>query len=190
MAAQLSHYDLFEQLELPQCECLNAAKDHTLRRAPRRPPRRFTLHMLTRSPAPQAVRLSAIVVAGPAASAPSELRIFANPPAPLDFDSGRSNAPTQTLPLTPADVAREGRPVELRFVHFQGAAASIAAPYRTTVRELTIFVPGNMGNEEETVIARLRLIGLPVEQTGAKRSEAEQAAASKADWLGSGIRGA
>jgi len=59
-----------------------------------------------------------------------------------------------------------------------------------TVRELTIFVPGNMGNEEETVIARLRLIGLPVEQTGAKRSEAEQAAASKADWLGSGIRGA
>ena len=36
--------------------------------------------MLTRSPAPQAVRLSAIVVAGPASSAPSELRIFANPP--------------------------------------------------------------------------------------------------------------
>mmetsp|Transcript_4875 Transcript_4875/g.14950 ORF Transcript_4875/g.14950 Transcript_4875/m.14950 type:complete len:132 (-) Transcript_4875:117-512(-) len=124
MAAQQSHYDLFEQLELPQCECLNAAKDHTLRSALTPSDEGFLQsdadeELLISLRFMQAVRLSAIVVAGPAASAPSELRIFANPPAPLDFDSGRSNAPTQTLPLTPADVAREGRPVELRFVHFQ-----------------------------------------------------------------------
>ena len=146
--------------------------------------------MLTRSPAPQAVRLSAIVVAGPAASAPSELRIFANPPVsdspPITTPyrspsaAGRSAAachphasgcprragrrrstltaagqtrrprrcpsrrrtsrakggPSSSALSTfrldhPPSTDRRSRRTERRTAIYQGAAASIAAPYRT-----------------------------------------------------------
>ena len=65
--------------------------------------------------------------------------------------------------------------VDLRFVLFQN------------VQTLTLFVPENVGNAEQTVISKLMFIGTPIIQEGAKRSEADQAAASKADWLGRGI---
>ena len=69
----------------------------------------------------------------------------------------------------------DGSKVDVRFVNFQD------------VQTLGIFVPGNMGDAEETVLTKLVILGEPLQHTGLKRSAEEQAASTKADWLGKGI---
>lgn len=125
----------------------------------------------------QPVRLAALRLEAPADKAPASVRLFVNKLG-LDFDSAKSEAPTQELTLGEGDVAAGAKPIELRYVLFQ------------SVSLLTIFVGGNQGGGEETVIQRLQLLGVPIVHEGAKRSKEEQDRAMKGDWLGSGTKGA
>ena len=52
------------------------------------------------------------------------------------------------------------------------------------MQTLGIFIPGNLGDEEQTKVAKITLVGEPINQTGLKRSAEEQAASTKGDWLG------
>lgn len=85
-------------------------------------------------------------------------------------------SPPQEVKLSAEDVSvGGGKPVALRFVHFQN------------VSTLSIFIPGNLGDLEETVVSKLVVLGAPIAQEGLKRSQAEQDAARSGDWLGKGI---
>ena len=136
-----SYDDLIEQIELPQCQCLNAASEHTLRHCLEAEQREeagtylesdadeellITLKFM------QAVRISGLIVStasGSADSAPKNLKLFVNKVG-LDFDSARSDKCVQEVELTKAEAVGGAR-VELRFVNFQG------------VQELGIFVGSN-----------------------------------------------
>jgi len=63
-----------------------------------------------------------------------------------------SDPGTQVVPLTPEAVA-DGTVVPLRFVKFQ------------SVNMLSIFVDGNFGDEEQTIIHKLQLYGCPGNKT-------------------------
>jgi len=119
-----------------------------------------------------AVKISAIHIESPDEErAPTSLRLFANKIG-IDFDSAKSEAPTQEIALTPSVVAGgAGKPVETRFVLFQN------------VSTLDIFIAGNHGGGEETAVSKLVLIGEQITQSGLKRSAEEQAASTKGDWL-------
>ena len=142
-----THSDLLEQLDLRQCECLNASKEHTLRHAielaTRDDPAYFLQsdcdeELLIHISMMQACKISAIKIEGPANSAPSSISIFVNKLG-IDFDSAKSEAATQTIQLNPGLVTSSAPPVDLKYVLFQN------------VRTLSIFVPCNLGDSEETV---------------------------------------
>jgi hypothetical protein len=176
--------DLLEHLEVPQCTCLNAHADHTLRHAIEVDSRdditRFLEsdadeELLIHLQFMQAVKISHVnIEAVDATSAPSGIRLFVNKVG-LDFDSARSDKPTQEFTYTESDVTTGSKPTELRYVLFQ------------KVQTLGIFVPGNLGDEEVTRIAKLTLVGEPIQHAGIKRTADEQAASTKGDWLGMGI---
>lgn len=175
--------DLLDQLELPQCECLNASNEHTLRHCldgeNREERDKFlqsdcdeelciTLKFM------QPVKIRSIIVQGvddDVESAPNHVRLFKNKNG-IDFESAKSDKPDQELPLTKEHV-KSGAKVDLRFVLFQG------------VQQLTLFFPSNHsdGASDETKIARLAVIGELVEQQGLKRTVEQQEATSKGDWL-------
>jgi len=175
--------DLITQIELPQCQCLNAAKDHTLRHCLDEASRTddslylesdadeelvITIKFM------QAVRVSGIIVQSTDADgAPKDLRLFVNKVG-LDFDNAKSDKATQEVTLTKGQAER-GERIELRFVNFQG------------VQELGIFVGSNQGDAELTRITKLAVLGEVVEQSGLKRSAEQQKASTQGDWLGKGI---
>jgi len=209
-----AHSDLLDHIDLRQCECLNASKEHTLRHAMELATREDTgcflqsdcdEELLIHITMMQGCKISAIKIEGPADAAPSSVLLFVNRIG-LDFDSAKGEAPTQTIPLSPAAVSSSAPPVELRYVLFQH------------VQTLSIFVPGNLGDTEETVsaiatalrfglhklfclclemhrrafpssrlrpqiISKLVLIGEPIQHSGLKRTEEQQKAATTGDWL-------
>ncbi|KAG8460413.1 hypothetical protein KFE25_011904 [Diacronema lutheri] len=184
--AGLPAEDLLEHIELTQCECLNQSSEHTLRHCLEQGARdQPTLHLqsdcdeelLIRIAFRSPVRLAYLRIEAPPGTAPASIRLFANKLG-LDFDSAKSEAPTQELALGEADVAAGAKPIELRFVLFQ------------MVSSLTLFVGANQSGGEETVIQRLQLLGAPIVHEGAKRSKEDQDRATKGDWLGSGTAGA
>jgi len=176
--------DLLPHLELPQCHCLNASSAHPLRNCLATEARDdaalvlqsdcdeellLSLRFMTNC------RVSAITVEAPAEGAPTGLSLFVNKIG-LDFDSAKTDTPTQVIELKPEDfTVGAGKPQQLRYVLFQN------------VSELTIFIPGNLGGGEETRLTKLTLHGTPILMEGTKRSKAEQEASSKGDWLGKGI---
>ena len=180
--------DLLGEIQLPQCTCLNMSKEHTLRHCLEADTRETAEHylesdcdeeLLIKISFMQACKIKAIQLHGvDTDSAPIKVRLFITPLDSLDFDSAKDEKPTQELSLSASDVSASAKPLELRFVLFQ------------KVTSLAIFVPGNLGDEETTKISKLAIFGETIEHTGLKRSEAEQAASSKGDWLGSGIKGA
>ena len=101
--------DLLEQVELPQCTVLNASSDHTLRHAldaeSRDDPSKFLEsdadeELLIHITFMQAVKISHLHIAGvDGATAPSGVRLFVNKVG-LDFDSAKSDKPTQELTFT------------------------------------------------------------------------------------------
>ena len=107
-------------------------------------------------------------------NAPTKVKLFVNKVG-LDFDSAKSDNATQEISLSKEELRSPGKPVSTHFVKFQN------------VQELGIFVPGNHGDEEQTRIATLAIVGELVAQTGMKRTAEQQASASKGDWLGKGI---
>jgi len=170
------HVDLGEYLDKPQCECLNASDKHTLKHA-MEPDRSLFLQsdcdeqLLIHLTFNQLVRVHSLIIEAPEEErfkAPSSIRVFVNKPT-LDFDAAEQEKPVQELTLNAGHAA--GDAIELRYVLFQ------------KVRDLSIFVPGNLGGLDETAIQRLKLIGTPVPQEGAKPSESQQKAATAGDWL-------
>jgi len=174
--------DLLEHLEMPQCECLNASKEHTLRHcleeSSREDPALYLqsdcdeellIHLRFMSKC----RISSLRIAGPSDTAPSAIRLFVDPDQGLDFDAAKSHKATQEIELTAEQVGEDSKPIELRYVLFQNVSA------------LSIFIPGNLGGGEETVLSKLVLLGEPIHHEGLKRSEDQQRAATKGDWLGS-----
>ena len=167
---------------------VNMAKDRTLRHAMEADTRdsdEFYLEsdcdeeLLIKIKFMQAVKIKGLMLHGVETdSAPNKVRLFVNPLDSLDFDSAKDEKPTQELTLSASDVAPSAKALELRYVLFQN------------VQSLAIFIPGNHGDEETTKVGKLALFGETIQHSGLKRSEAEQAASSKADWLGSGIKGA
>ena len=177
--------DLVEQLEMPQCQCLNMSSDHTLKHCLTMESRDVAdawlesdadEELLVTLKFMQAVRISAIIVAtrpDDVDHAPKEVKLFVNK-VDLDFDSAKSDKAVQELTLSKSS-AVSGERCELRFVNFQN------------VQELGIFVGSNQGGGEITRIGKLAVLGELVAQAGLKRSAEEQASASKGDWLGKGI---
>lgn len=172
--------DLVEQLEVPQCHCLNEAKGHSLRHAIHLDHREDLSQCLVSDADEEllislkfmsAVKISALQFeCADADAAPAKVRLFVNKIG-LDFDSAKSEAATQEIELAPAKVRPGASPVELRFVLFQN------------VSTLTIFIPSNQADGEETKLGKLVVLGEPITHEGLKRSEEQQKVATKGDWL-------
>lgn len=122
----MSATDLLGEIQLPQCTCLNMAKEHTLRHcleADTRDNPEFYLEsdcdeeLLIKINFMQAVKIKGLQINGVEKdSAPSKVRLFVNPLDTLDFDSAKDDKPTQELSLSASDVALTAKPLELRFV--------------------------------------------------------------------------
>ena len=107
--------DLAEHLELPQCTCLNAASDHTLRHClgiaagEREDPNSFLQsdadeELLIMLKFMSAVKISAISVTAPKESGPSSMKLFKNKVG-LDFDSAKSDKANEELKFAAANRA-------------------------------------------------------------------------------------
>ncbi|KAJ3769772.1 PITH domain-containing protein [Lentinula raphanica] len=103
----------------------------------------------------QAVRVKSLIIKSTdIAHAPKKIKLAVNRPN-LGFDDvadAEEPAVAQILELDQETVT-EGKPVALRFVRFQ------------SVNSLHIFVVSNHGDEEETKINAIDVIGVPVETT-------------------------
>lgn len=176
--------DLTEHLEWPQCECLNASAEHTLRHAIEKESQVDSSvylesdadeELLVKLKFMSEVKVSAIIIgaADSADTAPKDVKLFVNKVG-LDFDNAKSDKATQDVSLSKSDVVA-GTKKELRFVNFQ------------KVQELGIFIANNQGDEETTKVGKITILGETVTHSGLKRSAEEQASATKSDWLGKGI---
>eukprot|EP00286_Rhodomonas_abbreviata_P029621 CAMPEP_0181315684 /NCGR_PEP_ID=MMETSP1101-20121128/15505_1 /TAXON_ID=46948 /ORGANISM="Rhodomonas abbreviata, Strain Caron Lab Isolate" /LENGTH=172 /DNA_ID=CAMNT_0023422905 /DNA_START=8 /DNA_END=526 /DNA_ORIENTATION=+ len=149
--------DLLPFIDTSTLECLNQSSDHVVAHCMGQGTREDDAvflasdcdeQLLINIRFKQAVRIHSISVKGlDADKAPKALKLFADP-CNIGFDSAESSAGTQVVTLTPEAVA-DGTVVPLRFVKFQ------------SVNFLSIFVDGNFGDEEETVIHKLQLYGSP-----------------------------
>ena len=117
--------DLLGEIEMPQCECKNMAKGHTLRHCMEADTREnpgFFLEsdadeeLLIVVKFMQAVKISSIQINGTdeADHSPKEMVLFVNPMASLDFDSAKTDKPTQTITLTKENVLPGAKAVDLR----------------------------------------------------------------------------
>lgn len=79
--------------------------------------------------------------------APTSLKIFVNPIS-IGFDEAEAQTSTQTLELA-SDQVVDGAVIPVKFVKFQ------------SVNSLTIFVGGNFGDKDRTVIHSLKFFGCP-----------------------------
>ena len=94
----------------------------------------------------QMVKLQGLVVSAPATgNAPKTVKLFANRPS-MGFDEASSEAATQTIELTPEELAK-GEVIPLKLVKFQN------------VRSLTIFFEDNQDDEESTHVAKISILG-------------------------------
>lgn len=149
--------DLWPLIEESSVECLNQDADHRVEHCFKQGPRDDDAvflasdcdeQLLINLKFKQPVRLHSVALkALDADKAPKKVKIFVNP-VNMSFDSAESDPCTQELDFTP-DAVADGSTVNLRFVKFQN------------VTSLSIFCGANFGNEEQTVIHRLVLFGLP-----------------------------
>ncbi|KAJ3827096.1 PITH domain-containing protein, partial [Lentinula raphanica] len=110
----------------------------------------------------QAVRVKSLIIKSTdIAHAPKKIKLAVNRPN-LGFDDvadAEEPAVAQILELDQETVT-EGKPVALRFVRFQSVNSLHAGCIR-----YPIFVVSNHGDEEETKINAIDVIGVPVETT-------------------------
>eukprot|EP00470_Lotharella_oceanica_P000041 CAMPEP_0170169692 /NCGR_PEP_ID=MMETSP0040_2-20121228/2629_1 /TAXON_ID=641309 /ORGANISM="Lotharella oceanica, Strain CCMP622" /LENGTH=178 /DNA_ID=CAMNT_0010408597 /DNA_START=70 /DNA_END=606 /DNA_ORIENTATION=- len=116
------------------------------------------------------VKLKAIQITAPTDCGPSSVKLFVNP-GNLDFDGAEDEDGTQEIELKPDDLKSGAKPIRLKFVKFQ------------KVSNLSIFVPGNHDEAEQTIIQSIRFFGPCPVIEGSKPSLAQQKAASQGDWL-------
>ena len=110
--------------------------------------------VLLNIPFTQAVRLTGLALAAPAAgaagadpdAAPRAVRLFVNRPS-LGFAEAASDPAAQELELSAADAAHPGAVLPLRAARFKGVTC------------LGVYVSSNAGDAETTQIGALRLLG-------------------------------
>ena len=110
--------------------------------------------VLLNIPFTQAVRLTGLALAAPAAGAagadpdatPRAVRLFVNRPS-LGFAEAASDPAAQELELSAADAAHPGAVLPLRAARFKGVTC------------LGVYVSSNAGDAETTQIGALRLLG-------------------------------
>jgi len=159
--------DLFPLIEESSLECLNQDATHTVEHCFKQGVRDDDAvflasdcdeQLLINLKFKQSVRLHSIALKSlEADKAPKKIKLFVNP-VNMSFDSAESDPCTQELDLT-SDNVTEGSTVNLRYVKFQ------------SVNSLSIFCGSNFGDEEQTVIHRLVLFGLPGNLTDMNRWE-------------------
>ncbi|KAK7054507.1 hypothetical protein VNI00_003705 [Paramarasmius palmivorus] len=158
------HVSLLEFLDLQQLNCLNESPDHPLKpvvesKSLNNSPEKFLQsdadeQLLLNIAFNQTVRVKSIIIKSEDVSkAPKLIKLAVNKPSLGFEDVADANEPAvaQILELSEEDV--KGKPIQLRFVRFQ------------SVNSLHIFVASNQGDEEETVINAIDVIGVPVETT-------------------------
>ncbi|KAF9062049.1 DUF1000-domain-containing protein [Rhodocollybia butyracea] len=162
--AEQGDVSLLQFLDLQQLDCLNESTDHNLKSI-LSSKKLNTSESYLESDADeqllmniafnQSVRVKSIIIkSNDVAHAPKKIKLAINKPS-LGFDDvadAKEPAVAQILELD-EETVKEGKPVVLRFVRFQ------------SVNSLHIFVESNHGNEEETRINAIDIIGVPVETT-------------------------
>jgi hypothetical protein len=167
---------LLELLDLSQLNCLNESDSHTLKSiVANKSFNTSGAHLLSDAdeqlllniPFNQKVRVRSIVIkCSNPDQAPKEIKLMVNKPSLGFEDVEDAEEPTvaQVLELSPEDV-KEGKRVQLRYVRFQA------------VGSLHIFVASNHGEEDETRIDAIDIIGIPAETTkslaGLKKTDDE-----------------
>ena len=146
-------------VSMKESECLNECDEHPLANALADDTATYLLsdcdeQVIITLSFQQPIKVHSLLLAGPDdGRAPKSIKLFTNHASTVDFDDAERLSAVQELALTPEDVAGEGQPVALRYVKFQ------------QVSSLTIFVADNQGDEEQTAITRLRVIGQPKDAT-------------------------
>jgi len=155
---------LLQFLDLQQLDCLNESTEHSLKSIVSSKKLNTSSEylesdadeqLLMNIPFNQSVRVKSIVIkSSDIAHAPKKIKLAINRQS-LGFDDvadAEEPAVAQILELD-EETVKEGKPVSLRFVRFQ------------SVNSLHIFVVSNHGDEDETRIAGIDVIGVPVETT-------------------------
>ncbi|KZP29991.1 DUF1000-domain-containing protein [Athelia psychrophila] len=155
---------LLEHLDLSQLNCLNESQDHTLKSILSTKSKNTTSsyllsdadeQLLLNVAFNQAVRVRSITIkSNDAGRAPQTIKLFTNRPVLgfEDVEDASEPEAAQIIDLSSDDV-KEGKPITLRFVRFQA------------VNSLHIFVQSNHGEEEESRIDAIDVLGVPVEAT-------------------------
>lgn len=137
-------------------ECLNESDDHKLAHALN--PKGGYLEsdcdeqLIITIAFNQQMKLHSLRLYAEGPKAPKCIRLFANLPTSIDFDSAEGMAAIQEVELTEDDM-KPGNLINLKYVKFQN------------VLSVTMFVKNNQGDEETTQIDRLGFIGCPVSTT-------------------------
>ncbi|CAI5438939.1 unnamed protein product [Caenorhabditis angaria] len=98
----------------------------------------------------QPVKVHSILIKGVGNRSPKDVKIFANLPKTMDFDTASAVEPIQLLTFNESATEGEGQIQNLKYVKFQN------------VQNIQLFVAGNIGDGEITEISRLRIFGTPL----------------------------
>jgi len=144
--------DLTEFIDQAHGTCLNQLSDHPWTNILNKEQAQYLEsdcdpQLLIYIPFRQNVKINSVCFVSPDnGQGPRSVKFYVNNPH-MDFNSVDS-AITQELQLAPTDL-KEDSLTPLKFLKFQNVAS------------LTIFVEDNQGDEDTTIISRLRLIGMP-----------------------------
>ncbi|KAJ3799859.1 DUF1000-domain-containing protein [Lentinula aff. detonsa] len=163
-AKEQGDVSLLQFLDLQQLNCLNEAVEHNLKSIVSSKSLNTSSsylesdadeQLLLNIAFNQSVRVKSLVIKSTdIAHAPKKIKLAINRPN-LGFDDvaeAEEPAVAQVLELDQETVTK-GNPISLRFVRFQ------------SVNSLHIFVVSNHGDEDETKIDAIDIIGVPVETT-------------------------
>jgi thioredoxin len=153
------HEDITEHVDRKQASCLNQNSSHTwdniLSNTSSYLESDSDPQLLIYLPFSQPVKIHSLCFQAPSnGKAPSTVKLYVNNPH-MDFSSVDSTEATQEITLQEQDINGDTL-VPLKFVKFQN------------VSSLTLFVENNQGEEETTVLQRLRIIGSLLSATNMK----------------------
>ncbi|KAI8814575.1 thioredoxin-like protein 1-like protein [Cladochytrium replicatum] len=150
------HSDLTEYIHLSQVECLNESSDHSVSALFKKDgylESDVDEQLIITIPFNQAVKLHSLKVVASGENAPKAIKTFVNRPQTVGFDEADGLPETETLTFTEKEFDSGAALKALRYVKYQG------------VHSVQLFIPGNLGDAETTVIKQLIFYGTPVETT-------------------------
>lgn len=152
--------DLLECIEWKSIECLNGNPSHShenaLKQGYREDDAVFLAsdddeQILLTVPFNQIVKLHSVVIKGPPEEGPKVIKLYANRNN-MGFSNTGDYPPSDVITMSESGL-KEGLPIALKFVKFQG------------VRSVTVFVESNQGGGGTTRISKLAFLGCTVETT-------------------------